>query len=152
MYYTLTADFVNITKGFASASLSGVLQSGIAVMVASSPMLRPVFDRTVVRWLSLSLGTGSKTAGTGAAASQGHVPRGSRSGQIGAHVRSDGFKQMSESDENLSWEMQGLGNQKRNTLPGHSSSARAETLEVSKGQAPAESAGIAVTHTVTIKR
>ncbi|KAF6829577.1 integral membrane protein [Colletotrichum plurivorum] len=115
-------------------------------------MLRPVFDRTVVRWLSLSLSTGSRTTGTGAVASQGHVARGSRSGQAGAHIRSGGFKQMSESDENLAWEMQGLGNQKRNTLPGHSSSASAESVDGRKGHALAETSGIAVTHTVTVDR
>ncbi|KAF6814479.1 integral membrane protein [Colletotrichum sojae] len=115
-------------------------------------MLRPVLDHTVVRWLSLSLSTGSKTTGTGAAVSQGHVARGSRSAQVGAHVRSDGFKQMSESDENLAWEMQGLGNQKRNTLPGHCSSASAESVDDRNRQALAETSGIAVTHTVTVDR
>ncbi|WQF81087.1 hypothetical protein CDEST_06101 [Colletotrichum destructivum] len=109
LYYTLTADFVNITRGFASASVSGVLQSGIAVMVASSPMLRPVFDRTIVRWFSLSIRSGSKATGSAPTGSQGHIVKGSRASQLGSHRLGDGFKQMSDSDENLSWEMQGLG-------------------------------------------
>ncbi|TQN68486.1 Satratoxin biosynthesis SC1 cluster protein 4, partial [Colletotrichum shisoi] len=108
LYYTLTADFVNITRGFASASVSGVLQSGIAVMVASSPMLRPVFDRTIVRWFRLSIRSGSNATGTAPTGSQGHIAKGSRSSQLGSHRLGDGFKQMSDSDENLSWEMQGL--------------------------------------------
>ncbi|KAJ0161618.1 hypothetical protein CTA2_5910 [Colletotrichum tanaceti] len=114
LYCTLTADFVNMTRGFASASISGVLQSGIAVMVASSPMLRPVFDRTIVRWFSLSIrsgGGGSRATGTATARtrSQSHIVKGSRSSQLGVHRLGNGFKQMSDSDENLSWEMQGLG-------------------------------------------
>lgn len=31
----------------------GVIQSGMAVMVASSTVLRPLFDRTIVRWFKL---------------------------------------------------------------------------------------------------
>ncbi|EXF72997.1 integral membrane protein [Colletotrichum fioriniae PJ7] len=108
LYYTLTADFVNITRGFASASISGVLQSGIVVMVASSPMLRPVFDRTIVRWLSLSIRSSGRTQNTAPTGSQGPIVKSSKSSQLGSHLRGDGFKQMSDSDENLSWEMQGL--------------------------------------------
>ncbi|KAJ3549055.1 hypothetical protein NM208_g697 [Fusarium decemcellulare] len=106
LYFTIVADFVNITEGFATASVSGVLQSGIALMVASSPMLRPVFDRTVVRWLSLSIG-GSESNQTGPSGSN---TRGtSRTTPHPSLIRSTGgFRQMSESEEHLAWEMQGL--------------------------------------------
>ncbi|KAF9878213.1 integral membrane protein [Colletotrichum karsti] len=152
LYYTLTADFVNITKGFASASVSGVLQSGIAVMVASSPMLRPVFDRTIVRWLSLSIGSGSRTTDAPHSKSHGPATVGSRPGQLGPHVRSDGFKQMSDSDENLAWEMQGLGNlkQKRTTPTSHAFAEADLSRNASPG--PSDDAGIAVTRTVVVER
>ncbi|KAK1473362.1 integral membrane protein [Colletotrichum tamarilloi] len=145
LYYTLTADFVNITRGFASASISGVLQSGIAVMVASSPMLRPVFDRTIVRWLSLSIRS----------TSQGHIVKSSKSSQLGSHRRGDGFKQMSDSDENLSWEMQGLGN-RANCRTGRISQAQISAGTVSQPASPRsptpDSTGIAITRTVAVER
>ncbi|KXH65738.1 integral membrane protein [Colletotrichum salicis] len=47
LYHTLTVDYGNITKSFASAPYGAVLQNGIAVMVASSPILRPLFDQTI---------------------------------------------------------------------------------------------------------
>ncbi|KAE9581254.1 Satratoxin biosynthesis SC1 cluster protein 4 [Colletotrichum fructicola] len=152
LYNTLTADFVNITKGFASASVSGVLQSGIAVMVASSPMLRPVFDRTVVRWFSLSIGSGSRTTGTAPSKSQGPATIGSRPGQHASHVRSDGFKQMSDSDENLSWEMQGLGDLKRKKgTPQNRAFVEVETFRNSS-RGSQNDVGIEVTRTVAIER
>ncbi|KAK1623397.1 hypothetical protein BDP81DRAFT_503657 [Colletotrichum phormii] len=145
LYYTLTADFVNITRGFASASISGVLQSGIAVMKASSPMLRPVFDRTIVRWLSLSIRSRS----------QGHIVKSSKSSQLGSHLRGDGFKQMSDSDENLSWEMQGLGS-RTNCRTGRVSQAQISAgiaLQNVNTRSPTpDTTGIATTRTVAVER
>lgn len=144
-----------MTRGFASASVSGLLQSGIAVMVASSPMLRPVFDRTIVRWLSLSIRSGSKTTGTAPTGSQGHIVKGSRSSQLGSHRLGDGFKQMSDSDENLSWEMQGLGSRAKvktgRVLQGNVSTD-ADIHPTDLEEAAGRGSGISVTRTVVIDR
>ncbi|KAF6838775.1 integral membrane protein [Colletotrichum plurivorum] len=106
LYYVHDLELVNVTKGFAGGSLSGVLQAGIAVMVASSPMLRPVFDRTVGRVLGLQ----SRSCGNGTtsnATATGGATRTSTARRLSKHggVRNDGFKQMSDSDEHLAWEM-----------------------------------------------
>lgn len=115
-------------------------------------MLRPVFDRTVVRWFSLSIGSGSRTTGTGPSKSQGPATIGSRPGQLAPHVRSDGFKQMSDSDENLSWEMQGLGDLKRKKgTPQSRAFVEVETFRNSGPEYPND-VGIEVTRTVAIER
>ncbi|KAM0429219.1 hypothetical protein ACHAPT_006433 [Fusarium lateritium] len=147
LYYTIIADFVDITKGFATASVSGVLQSGIALMVASSPMLRPVFDRTVVRWFSLTLGS-SKSGQPPASGSNTHGT--SRPTPHPSLVRSNGgFRQMSESEEHLAWEMQGLSKTK-----GSNTSATSGQLtrlsDDSGGVAGTE--GVVITHTVAVER
>ncbi|TDZ31031.1 hypothetical protein C8035_v001871 [Colletotrichum spinosum] len=109
LYYAYNIDFINVTKGFAVASVSGVTQAGIGVMVASSPMLRPVFDRTVGRVLGLSLqskqrdGTGPTSNDTGGATDSSNVELHSK-----RHMRSDRFKQMSESEEHLAWELRNM--------------------------------------------
>ncbi|OHE92109.1 integral membrane protein [Colletotrichum orchidophilum] len=65
LYHTLIVDYGNITKSFTSSPYSAVWQNGIAVMVASSPIIRPIFDRTVARWLNLSIRVNGGTAATG---------------------------------------------------------------------------------------
>lgn len=100
---------MNITKGFAVASVSGVMQAGIAVMVASSPMLRPVFDRTVGRVLGLSLQSrqhGNATTSNVTGGATGPSTAGRHSKHV---VRNDGFKQMSDSEEHLAWELRNMG-------------------------------------------
>ncbi|KAK1462142.1 integral membrane protein [Colletotrichum melonis] len=106
LYYAYNIDFINVTKGFAIASVSGVLQAGIAVMVASSPMLRPVFDRTVGRVLGLSLQSQRRGNGATSNATGGNTTGNSAAELHNKHsARSDGFKQMSESEEHLAWEL-----------------------------------------------
>ncbi|KAF5500634.1 Satratoxin biosynthesis SC1 cluster protein 4 [Colletotrichum siamense] len=108
LYYAYNIDFINITKGFAVASVSGVMQAGIAVMVASSPMLRPVFDRTVGRILGLSLQSQRRGTGPTSNATAGATGS-STAGLHNKHnVRSDGFKQMSDSEEHLAWELRNM--------------------------------------------
>lgn len=100
-------DFTNITKSYAEASISSVLQAGIAVMVASSPMLRPVFDRTALRWLGISLRSSQKdTSGKGPSARTTTAT--SRVGVSGSHARTAGFNKMPESEEHLAWEMRSM--------------------------------------------
>ncbi|KAK1676768.1 hypothetical protein BDP55DRAFT_741227 [Colletotrichum godetiae] len=109
LYYAYNIDFINVTKGFAIASVSGVLQAGIAVMVASSPMLRPVFDRTVGRVLGLSLQSQRRGNGATSNATGGNAAGNSSAGLHNKHsARSDGFKQMSESEEHLAWELRNM--------------------------------------------
>ncbi|KAF5025989.1 hypothetical protein F66182_1930 [Fusarium sp. NRRL 66182] len=112
LYYVYHIDFVNITKSFAEASLSSVLQSGIAVMVASSPMLRPLFDRTA-RLCGLSLHSSPKSTNrnTDGTQRQTHSSGTNRLGVGGSQARAAGFKQMSESEEHLAWEMRTMGGQ-----------------------------------------
>ncbi|KAF7546548.1 hypothetical protein G7Z17_g8346 [Cylindrodendrum hubeiense] len=105
LYYVYNIDFNNITKSFAEASISSILQSGIAVMVASSPMLRPVFDRTALRWLGISLRSSQKDSSARAARSQSNGGGAGRMGLGPSHPRSTGFKQMPESEEHLAWEL-----------------------------------------------
>ncbi|KAF6837377.1 integral membrane protein [Colletotrichum musicola] len=104
LYHVNELEPVNVTKGFAVSSLSGVLQAGMAVMVASSPMLRPVFDRMVGRVLGLqSRSCGNST--TSNATATGGATRTSTARRLSKHggVRNDGFKQMSDSEEHLAW-------------------------------------------------
>ncbi|KAK1545736.1 integral membrane protein [Colletotrichum paranaense] len=109
LYYAYNIDFINVTKGFAIASVSGVLQAGIAVMVASSPMLRPVFDRTVGRVLGLSLQSQRRGNGATSNATGGNTTGNSAAGLHNKHsAGSDGFKQMSESEEHLAWELRNM--------------------------------------------
>ncbi|TDZ23898.1 Satratoxin biosynthesis SC1 cluster protein 4 [Colletotrichum orbiculare MAFF 240422] len=108
LYYAYNIDFINVTKGFAVASVSGVIQAGIGVMVASSPMLRPVFDRTVGRVLGLSLQSKQRD-GTGPTSNDTGATDGSNVGlHSKRHMRSDRFKQMSESEEHLAWELRNM--------------------------------------------
>ncbi|KAH6972107.1 hypothetical protein BKA56DRAFT_493333 [Ilyonectria sp. MPI-CAGE-AT-0026] len=107
LYYVYNIDFTNITKSYAEASISSVLQAGIAVMVASSPMLRPVFDRTALRWLGISVRSSQKdTSGKGPSARTTTAT--SRVGVSGSHARTAGFNKMSESEEHLAWEMRSM--------------------------------------------
>ncbi|KAH7153347.1 hypothetical protein EDB81DRAFT_791224 [Dactylonectria macrodidyma] len=104
LYYLYNTDITNITKSVATSFVSTVLQAGIAVMVASSPMLRPVFDRIARQWLGITLGSTqeessarvrSRTTGGGT----GRMNLGT------SHMRSARFQQMHESEEHLAWEM-----------------------------------------------
>ncbi|KAH7133091.1 hypothetical protein B0J13DRAFT_678175 [Dactylonectria estremocensis] len=104
LYYLYNTDITNITKSVATSFVSTVLQGGIAVMVASSPMLRPVFDRIARQWLGITLRSTqeessarvrSRTTGGGT----GRMNLGP------SHIRSARFQQMHESEEHLAWEM-----------------------------------------------
>lgn len=136
LYYTLVADFVNITRGFATASVSGAIQLGIAVMVASSPMLRPVFDHALVRWFNITLLSSSNnnaTRGQDGSMTIGGIS--SRPSQPGSHMHSNaGFHHMSESEEHLAWEMQGLGKKsERQASTIHAGRASDDSVETPSG-------------------
>ncbi|KAI3551315.1 integral membrane protein [Colletotrichum filicis] len=115
LYHTLTVDYGIITKSFASTPYSAVLQNGIAVTVASSPILRPIFDRTIVRWLISSIRGNGRTVATEPIRTirtlRGPATTRNRPDARTTLSRSDGFKQMtdnSDADDSLSWEMEGL--------------------------------------------
>lgn len=110
LYYVYAIDFNNITKSFAEASIASAIQGGIAVMVASSPTLRPVFDRTLLKWLGVSVRSTGQGNTSDAMAGTGPVSRGQRSGGAGlSNLNTTGFKQMAGSEEHLAWEMRSMG-------------------------------------------
>ncbi|KAF4995980.1 hypothetical protein FDECE_12606 [Fusarium decemcellulare] len=107
LYYVYNIDFDNITRSYAEASISSILQSGIAVMIASSPLLRPVFDRTA-KLFGLSLSSSRKTTAGNVNSSRSRTHGAGTSHISGSHSRAAGFKQMSESEEHLAWELQAM--------------------------------------------
>ncbi|KAL6404514.1 integral membrane protein [Ilyonectria robusta] len=75
-------------------------------MVASSPMLRPIFDRTALKWLGISLRSTREESTGGAVRSRATGGGGTRRTSQGpSHTRPGGFQQMHESEEHLAWEM-----------------------------------------------
>lgn len=125
LHSVFTLDFSDATYNFVSLSIIGMVQSGVAIIVASAPLLRPAFDRTIGS-LSYSFGRGSG----------GSAPRVSKEGssrrKVAARTKSStgtsslsmgkgskapvGFKQLSESEENLRWEMDVMHADKGKTL------------------------------------
>ncbi|KAI8650688.1 hypothetical protein NCS57_01403200 [Fusarium keratoplasticum] len=143
--YALNIDFDNVTKSFAVASVSSILQAGVALMVASSPILRPVFDRTILHWLGVSVrSTGRNTSSNptgGPSASRHHASAGYHDASRISHHK--GFRQMTDSEEHLAWElrdMQGKGGEQRTTikaqtaLSDNSSDRRSRAESLSNGQ------------------
>ncbi|KAG7045162.1 integral membrane protein [Colletotrichum scovillei] len=157
LYHTLTVDYGNITKSFASAPYSAVLQNGIAVMVASSPVLRPIFDRTIARWLNLSIRGNGRTVATGPLRTirtfRGPATTRNRSDARTTLSRSDGFKQMTDNsdvDDSLGWEMEGLETLRRKSDQAQIS-AHAEAQAPDRVSPLSLGGGISVTHTFTIE-
>ncbi|KAK1623398.1 hypothetical protein BDP81DRAFT_454508 [Colletotrichum phormii] len=154
LYHTLTVDYGNITKSFASAPYSAVLQNGIAVMVASSPILRPIFDRTKARWLNLSIRGNGRTIATGHVRTlRGPATTRNRSDARTTLSRSDGFKQMtdnSDADDSLSWELEDLETLRRKSDQAQIS-AHAEAQAPDRVSPLSLGGGISVTHTFTIE-
>lgn len=108
-----------------SISIIGMVQSGVAIIVASAPLLRPAFDRTIG---SLSYSFGRDSRGSTARASDERLSRrkvsahtknstGASSLSIGKNSKAPaGFKQLTESEENLRWEMDVMHADKGKTL------------------------------------
>lgn len=123
LYYAYRIDFDNTTKYYAIASVSSAVQNGIAVMVASSPMLRPVFDRTVLKWLGISVRSAAHTSGK--MQSNQDIGRPSfRSVGVKAghgHTRANGLNRISDSEGHLAWEMQNLDKSRGSAATAHAS-------------------------------
>ncbi|KAH8645872.1 hypothetical protein BGZ61DRAFT_377080 [Ilyonectria robusta] len=104
--YYIYIGIQNISKISTGGSISTALQAGIAIMVASSPMLRPIFDRTALKWLGISLRSTREESTGGAVRSRATGGGGTRRTSQGpSHTRPGGFQQMHESEEHLAWEM-----------------------------------------------
>lgn len=104
-------------------------------MVASSPMLRPVFDRTALRWLGISVRSSQKdTSGKGPSARTTTAT--GRVGVSGSHARTAGFNKMSESEEHLAWEMRSMKGKHHQHV-----TMQASRLSDSSGDIPSFQAG-----------
>ncbi|KAK8044927.1 hypothetical protein PG993_004951 [Apiospora rasikravindrae] len=60
LYYIYGMDFTDPTYSTIVPTTIGSVQMGIAIMVASAPLLRPVFDRTIASWFGLSVASGNQ--------------------------------------------------------------------------------------------
>lgn len=61
LYYIFAIDFADVTASQLPVVITGTLQAGVAIMVSSSPLLKPVFDATFRRiFLYLGLADRSK--------------------------------------------------------------------------------------------
>jgi hypothetical protein len=104
-----------------------MVQSGVAITVASAPLMRPAFDRTITSLLNISGSTRrsegkrkstdklngkslSQTKSSGAATLRLSIPKRCKS------PAGVGFHQISESEENLRWEMDVMHADKGKTL------------------------------------
>lgn len=84
-------------------------------MVCSAPLLRPVLDRTVGKWLSLSIGNSSRETPRNGSAPVNRLISGDSSNtglRKNIHSRSrlasgrgKDFERITESEENLRWEL-----------------------------------------------
>ncbi|GKT46701.1 satratoxin biosynthesis SC1 cluster protein 4 [Colletotrichum spaethianum] len=63
----LTMDFTDVTYSQVGVVFMGTLEPGVAIIVSSSPLLKPVFDATIGRFWSLRGSTAKSTTGGGAA-------------------------------------------------------------------------------------
>ncbi|UQC77604.1 uncharacterized protein CLUP02_03073 [Colletotrichum lupini] len=64
----LTMDFTDVTYSQVGVVLMGTLEPGVAIIVSSSPLLKPIFDATVGRFWSLRGTRGATTRSGGAGA------------------------------------------------------------------------------------
>lgn len=104
IYIVYNVDFNDLPFAGASSTIISLVQTGITIMIASSPLLRPVFDRTIGTWLSLSLrstGRGNRSGTTELAKSQ-------RSKLAVTRRSSRCFEQINDSEPELSWELRGM--------------------------------------------
>lgn len=94
--------------------ITGVIQLCVAIMVATAPLLRPVLDRTIGRWFSLSIVRSSPHSPCDDSAHLGGSQT-NKSGNTGlrdgVHTRSrlspggnKTFQRITESEEHLNWE------------------------------------------------
>jgi hypothetical protein len=88
------------------SSVVGVVQAGIAVMVTSSTVLRPLFDVTIVRWFNLeslkqSSGGNNVSLVTWGHSGETHPAVSGTGTKASVRRRDQRLRQLSESEENL---------------------------------------------------
>ena len=160
LYSVFTLDFSDMTYTFVPVSIIGMVQSGVAITVASAPLMRPAFDRTVASLLNISnpsRTSESKRKSTDKLSSKSISQTKSSGGptlrlSMPKRCKSPagvGFYQISESEENLRWEMDVMHADKGKTLTEVSNSGNGgrqqhdETLPVGH---------IKVTHSAQVSR
>lgn len=142
IYIVYNIDYTDLPHAGAASTIISSVQTGVAIMIASSPLLRPVFDRTLGTWLGLSLrstGRGTKSVST----EQGKT---TRSRITTGRRLSRTFEQIKDgSDLEQAWEMHGMKDPKSFTET---------TVHASKGPKDDDSppSGILVTESTVIAR
>ncbi|PQK10031.1 hypothetical protein BB8028_0002g03550 [Beauveria bassiana] len=125
LYSVFTLDTSDVTYNFVSISIIGLVQSGVAIIVASAPLLRPAFDRTLGSWShTLSRNSQRPTQRVSKerlsrrkVSAHTKSSTGASSLSIGKSAKGPiGFKQISESEENLRWELDVMHADKGKTL------------------------------------
>ncbi|RFU79629.1 integral membrane [Trichoderma arundinaceum] len=118
-------DIRDLTFSGITVMITGVIQLCVAIIVATAPLLRPVLDRTIGRWLSLSIARSSPHSPSDGSApmggSQANKPT-NTSLQNGIHTRSilsprvnKMFQRITESEEHLNWELGVMSSDKGKT-------------------------------------
>ncbi|KAM6478564.1 GPCR, PTH11-type [Trichoderma sp. SZMC 28011] len=115
LYFVFNLDFTDISFSSLPLTIIGVIQLCVANMVCSAPLLRPVLDRTVGKWLSLSIGNSSRETPRNGSAPVNRLISGDSSNtglRKNIHSRSrlasgrgKDFERITESEENLRWEL-----------------------------------------------
>ncbi|KAL6888001.1 hypothetical protein GGI43DRAFT_430956 [Trichoderma evansii] len=118
-------DIKDLTFSGITVMITGVIQLCVAIIVATAPLLRPILDRTIGRWLSLSIARSSPHSPSDGSApmggSQANKPA-NTSLQNGIHTRSrlspggnKMFQRITESEEHLNWELGVMNSDKGKT-------------------------------------
>lgn len=106
IYIVYNIDYTDLPYAGAASAIISSVQTGVAIMIASSPLLRPVFDRTIGSWLGLSL----RSTGRGVKSGTTDPGKTQRSRMTSGRRASRNFEQIkdSSSDQELGWEMHGI--------------------------------------------
>ncbi|KAK1674548.1 integral membrane protein [Colletotrichum godetiae] len=119
----LTMDFTDVTYSQVGVVLMGTLEPGVAIIVSSSPLLKPIFDATVGRFWSIRGGTTRSAGGGGGAGPASGKPTTlqtiGQSGLLGSKLSRAGggrFSQMhsTHSDDDDDLELDRLREKKHN--------------------------------------
>lgn len=103
LYYVYNIDFSDITYSGIVSSIIGSIQMGIAIMVASSPLLRPIFDRTFASWFGFSLRS-TRDGESGKARKSDGGTELITFGRLGTNIK---FQRVNDSEEHLRAESSG---------------------------------------------
>lgn len=132
LHSVYTLDFNDATYNFVSLSIIGVVQCGVAIMVTSAPLLRPAFDRAFSSW-PYTFNTGSQRPTLRPSRDWPYRQKASvhTTGESSLSIAKNGkapggFQQISESEENLRWELDVMHADKGKTLTEVSNVRRGE--------------------------